>query len=57
MKAYPYLIHDISSQKGERLSRLDPRKKEFDEKWLQGFLTNHPNILPTGDIEKLLKDA
>lgn len=53
MKAYPYLIHDLSSQKGERLSRLDPRKKEFDEKWLQGFLTNHPDILPTGDIEPI----
>lgn len=53
MKAYPYLIHDLSSQKGERLSRLDPRKKKFDEKWLQGFLTNHPDILPTGDIEPI----
>jgi hypothetical protein len=53
MKAYPYLIHDLSSQKGERLSRLDPRKKEFDEKWLQGFLVNHPDILPTGDIEPI----
>lgn len=53
MKAYPYLIRDISSQKGERLSRLDPRKKEFDEKWLQGFLVNHPDILPTGDIEPI----
>jgi len=53
MKANPYLIHDLSSQKGERLSRLDPRKKEFDEKWLQGFLTNHPDILPTGDIEPI----
>jgi len=53
MKAYPYLIHDLSSQKGERLSRLDPRQKEFDEKWLQGFLMNHPDILPTGDIEPI----
>jgi len=53
MKAYPYLIHDLSSQKGERLSHLDPRKKEFDEKWLQGFLMNHPDILPTGDIEPI----
>ncbi|MBW2127516.1 MAG: hypothetical protein JRH08_18130 [Deltaproteobacteria bacterium] len=53
MKAYPYLIHDLSSQKGERLSPLDPRKKEFDEKWLQGFLMNHPDILPTYDIEPI----
>ncbi|NLA74413.1 MAG: hypothetical protein GX846_02875 [Deltaproteobacteria bacterium] len=51
MKAYPYLIHDLASQKGERLSRLDPRQKRFDEKWLQEFLMNHPDILPTGDIE------
>ncbi|OQX61871.1 MAG: hypothetical protein B5M56_08020 [Desulfococcus sp. 4484_241] len=53
MKAYPYLIHDLSSQKGKRLSPLDPRKKEFDEKWLQGFLMNHPDILPTYDIEPI----
>jgi hypothetical protein len=53
MKAYPYLIHDLSSQKGERLSPLDPRKKEFDEKWLQGFLMNRPDILPTYDIEPI----
>ena len=53
MKAYPYLIHDLSSQKGERLSRLDPRQKEFDEKWLQDFLIYHPDILPTGDVEPI----
>lgn len=53
MKAYPYLIHDLTSQKGERLSRLDPRQKRFDEKWLQGFLMNHPDILPTRDIEPI----
>jgi len=32
MKAYPYLIHDLSSQKGERLSRLDPFIAPFDGK-------------------------
>ena len=53
MRAHPYLIHDLSSRKGERLSRLDPRKKEFDEKWLQGFLINHPDSLPTADIEPI----
>lgn len=51
MKAYPYLIQDLQSRKGERLSPLDPREKEFDEKWLQNFLINHPDILPTGEIE------
>jgi len=53
MQAYPYLVQDMSSLQGERLSPVDPSQKEFDEKWLQDFLINHPDLLPTADIEHI----
>lgn len=53
MKAYPYLIQGKSGAKGERLKPLDPKKKEFDEKWLQDFLIFHSDALPTYEIEPI----
>jgi hypothetical protein len=55
MKAHPYLIKDSPKAKGIRLERIDPREKKFDEKWLQDLIIQHPDLLPTGEIEAIFE--
>ena len=53
MRAHPYLIDKTLKGKGRRLKNIDPRAKDFDEKWLQDLLIRHPDLLPTGEIEPI----
>lgn len=51
MKGHPYLIENLPERRGSRLRRIDPRKGEFDERWLQDILIKYPDLLPTAEIE------
>jgi hypothetical protein len=53
MRANPYLIDKAVKGKGRRLENIDPRTKDFDEKWLQDLLIRHPDLLPTSEIEPI----
>ena len=53
MRAHPYLIDKTLRGKERRLENIDPRAKDFDEKWLQDLLIRHPDLLPTGEIEPI----
>jgi hypothetical protein len=51
MRAYPYIIENVSDGSGKKLARLDPRGSHFDERWLQDILVKYPDLLPTAEIE------
>jgi len=53
MRGYPYLIENLPERRGKRLRRIDPRKGEFDERWLQDILIAYPDLLPTAEIEPI----
>jgi len=49
MQSYPFLIS--SDGRGDRLEPAQRQGAAYDEAWLQELLRQHPDILPTAEIE------
>jgi len=49
MRASPFLIEQAAS--GQALHAIGERELAYDEAWLQALLRQHPDILPTAEIE------
>jgi hypothetical protein len=53
MKASPFLIQKDAS--GEPLYAIGEGERAYDEAWLQALLRQHPEILPTAEIEPVFQ--
>jgi hypothetical protein len=51
MKTHPYVVK--SDATGEQLAHIKDSDSHFDERWLQELLRQHPDILPTSEIEAI----